>query len=139
MIVVFDTDCVLCSGMVAFILAHERDHSLRFASAWSNEGSQLAALHGFSKADLNKTFLVIDNDVVFSHSDAGLQILGRLKAPWRWLAALALAPRPLRDGFYRFIAARRYRWFGRRENCVVVPLDQRDRFIGIRAGGSAMS
>ena len=35
-IVVFDTNCVLCSGMVAFILAHERNRALRFVGAWSD-------------------------------------------------------------------------------------------------------
>jgi predicted DCC family thiol-disulfide oxidoreductase YuxK len=50
-IVVFDTNCVLCSGMVAFILAHERNRALRFVGAWSDEGLALAARHHFSKSD----------------------------------------------------------------------------------------
>ena len=57
-IVVFDTNCVLCSGMVAFILAHERNRALRFVGAWSDEGLALAARHHFSKSDLDQTFLV---------------------------------------------------------------------------------
>jgi predicted DCC family thiol-disulfide oxidoreductase YuxK len=55
-IVVFDTNCVLCSGMVAFILAHERNRVLRFVGAWSDEGLALAARHHFSKSDLDQTF-----------------------------------------------------------------------------------
>ncbi len=54
-IIIFDTDCVLCSGMVAFVLANERDRALRFAGAWSDEASALARRHGFSRADLNDT------------------------------------------------------------------------------------
>lgn len=42
-IVVFDTDCVLCSGMVRFVLAHERGPDLCFVGArcsgWVREGS----------------------------------------------------------------------------------------------------
>jgi predicted DCC family thiol-disulfide oxidoreductase YuxK len=130
-IVVFDTDCVLCSGMVAFILAHERDRSLRFAGAWSEAGLRLAARHGFARADLDQTFLVIEDGVAHSRSEAGLRILSRLESPWRWLAALRIVPRPVRDRIYAAVAARRYRWFGRRDNCVVVPADQRARFIGV--------
>jgi predicted DCC family thiol-disulfide oxidoreductase YuxK len=37
-IIVFDTDCVLCSGMVAFVLTHELGENICFVGAWSNEG-----------------------------------------------------------------------------------------------------
>ncbi|MGA2042030.1 MAG: DCC1-like thiol-disulfide oxidoreductase family protein [Roseiarcus sp.] len=130
-IVVFDTDCVLCSGMVAFILAHERDRALRFAGAWSEAGLRLAARHGFARADLDQTFLVIEDGLAHTRSEAGLRLLRRLNPPWRWLAALRIVPRPVRDRIYAAVAARRYRWFGRRDNCVVVPPDQRARFIGV--------
>ena len=45
-VIVFDTDCLLCSGMVRFVLRHERDNALHFAGAWSDEGLSLAARHG---------------------------------------------------------------------------------------------
>jgi len=87
-IVVFDTNCVLCSGMVAFILAHERNRALRFVGAWSDEGLALAARHHFSKSDLDQTFLVLSGDAALSRSDAGVEILSQLRAPWRWLAVV---------------------------------------------------
>ena len=130
-VVVFDTDCVLCSDVVAFILAHERDRNLCFAGAWSREGLELAARHGFTKSDLNETFLVIVEGRALAKSDAGIAILRSLKAPWRWLAVLRLVPRGLRDAAYSSVARRRYRWFGRRKDCVVVPRGERHRFLGV--------
>ena len=130
-IIIFDTDCVLCSGMVAFVLAHERDRALRFAGAWSEAGSALAQRHGFSQADLNDTFLVVTAARALTRSDAGLEILRHLAAPWRWLVVLAAVPRPLRDGLYDVVARRRYRWFGQRENCTFVPATERHRMIGV--------
>ena len=107
--------------MVAFILAHERNRALRFVGAWSDEGLALAARHHFSKSDLDQTFLVLSGDAALSRSDAGVEILSQLRAPWRWLTVVRIIPRPVRDAAYRFVARRRYRWFGRRENCIVVP------------------
>lgn len=130
-IVVFDTDCVLCSGMVAFVLKYEESRTLRFAGAWSAEGLKLAAQHGFSKSDLNETFLVVINDKALSRSDAGFEILSHLRLPWRFFVIGRFFPRILRDEIYTFVARRRYSWFGRRENCVVVPECERDRFIGL--------
>jgi predicted DCC family thiol-disulfide oxidoreductase YuxK len=56
-------------------------------------------------------------------------MLGRLPAPWRWLRALAVIPRPLRDGAYRWIARNRYRLMGRREVCMVPTQALRARFV----------
>ena len=132
-IIIFDTDCVLCSGMVSFILAHEQAPTLRFAGAWSDEGLALAARHGFTRADLNETFLLLNGSQVAVRSDAAIALLRHLRRPWRWLAALAVLPRPLRDAAYGVIARRRYRWFGHRTNCTLVPADHRHRFIGLPA------
>ena len=129
---VFDTDCVLCAGMLRFVLAHERDHSLHFMGAWSGEGLDLAARHGFTEADLNGTFLLVQDGRALTRSDAALAVAGHLKAPWRWCRVFGIVPKPLRDRLYGFVARYRYRWFGRREDCARVPPDQQHRFHGVR-------
>ena len=135
--IVFDTDCVLCSGMVRFVLAHERDRALRFAGAWSEEGSALAAHHGFTRDDLNATFLVVEGDRALTRSDAAFAILTHLRAPWRWLGPARAVPRPLRDGVYDLVARHRYRLFGRKRDCTVVPSAERHRFVGVKGGTQA--
>jgi predicted DCC family thiol-disulfide oxidoreductase YuxK len=137
-IVVFDTNCLLCSGMVAFVLAHEQAPVLRFAGAWSDEGVNLAAAHGFKASDLDKTFLVIRDGTALTRSDAAMEIARHLRAPWRWATITAIVPRPLRDAVYDFVARRRYRWFGKRQDCTVVPPTQRHRFIGVRASSNTV-
>jgi predicted DCC family thiol-disulfide oxidoreductase YuxK len=130
-LVIFDTNCVLCSRVIAFILAHERDDTLHFMGAWSEEGLEFAARHGFSQADLDKTYLVVENGTVLTRSDASLAIAAHLKAPWYWLRGLRILPKAMRDAAYNIVAEHRYRWFGERENCTIVPSRQRHRFIGV--------
>jgi len=138
-VIVFDTDCVLCSGMVAFVLRFERDAALHFAGAWSPEGARLAAAHGFAPKDLDATFLVVVGGKGLTRSDAAIEISRHLKAPWRWLGVLRIVPRSWRDCAYDLIARRRYRWFGRRENCTLVPPDQRHRFTGVGGARARVS
>jgi predicted DCC family thiol-disulfide oxidoreductase YuxK len=127
--VVFDTDCVLCSRWVSFLLRHERDQRMIFVSAWSSTGLALASKHALSRADLNLTYLVIENSRPLTHSAAGLALVRRLKAPWRWLAALVVVPRPLRDRLYNWVARNRYAWFGRKDHCFVPPPGAQRRFV----------
>lgn len=130
-IVVFDTDCVLCSGMVRFVLAHERGPELRFAGAWSATGVALAERHGFTRANLNGTFLVIEEGRALTRSEAGIAIARRLRRPWCWLAVLKVIPRPVRDAVYGVVARHRYQWFGRRPSCLVIEPRHRSRFLDL--------
>lgn len=133
--VVFDTDCVLCSTWVHFILRHEVDKSLRFVSAWSDEGRSLAGQHGLSPEDLDRTYLLIEDGKGLTHSDAGIAIAGHLKWPWRALQVFRFVPRILRDAVYNLVARNRYAWFGHRANCFIPPAGQGHRFVnGTRLG-----
>jgi predicted DCC family thiol-disulfide oxidoreductase YuxK len=42
---------------------------------------------------------------------------------------LRLVPRPVRDALYDGLARRRYRWFGRRDECWLPTPDLRRRFL----------
>lgn len=126
---IFDGECVLCSGTVRFVLRRERDQTLQFATMQSEIGRRLAAKHGISAADLDATFAVIDGGQALTRSDGALRIAQSLRAPWRWLGVLRVVPRPLRDAAYGAIARRRYKLFGRRDACFVPDPAQRHRFL----------
>ena len=91
----------------------------------------LAAEYGLDEAALNETYLVISDNKGLTKSDAGMVILSHLKAPWRWLRILRFVPRPLRDFLYSFVAKRRYKWFGYKENCLIITPDLHHRFIDV--------
>lgn len=129
MLVVFDTDCLMCSAWVHFILRHERHPTSTFVSAWSEAGLALAAEHGFTAESLDRTYLVVLEGKPLIKSDATLAILDRLRAPWRWAKALRFLPRTWRDWFYDRMARNRYHWFGRKDQCFLPPKGQGARFI----------
>jgi predicted DCC family thiol-disulfide oxidoreductase YuxK len=58
-----------------------------------------------------------------------LHIAARLGFPWNLARVARLVPRAWRDALYDGFAARRYRWFGRKETCAVPPQEWRDRFL----------
>jgi len=126
---IFDGVCVLCSGGVRFVLRHERNAELVFATTQSATGQALASRHGISPEQLDVTFVLVDGDHAYVRSDAALRVAEHLKAPWRWLSALRIVPRPIRDAIYSAVARRRYRLFGKYDSCMVPATDQRHRFV----------
>ncbi len=128
-IVVFDGVCVLCSGGVRFLLPRDRVGRFRFAAMQSETGRRLLAEHGLDPAD-PVSFLLIEGGHAHTDSSATLRALVLLGGWWRLAGALYAVPRPLRDAVYRFVARRRYRWFGRRESCFVPTPETANRFFG---------
>ena len=140
MIVLFDSHCILCSRTVRIIIANGRDDSIRFAGTLTVIGRELAQCHGLSVADLDETFVAIENGRALLRSDAAIAVAKRLKFPFSMLTALRFVPKPLRDHAYAAVARRRYRIFGRSEICFVpssvdrarfLDLDDRARFSGV--------
>lgn len=128
-VMIFDGECVLCSGAVRFVLSHEREPALHFATTQSNAGRALAAQYAIPTADLDVTFVLVEDGKALLRSDAALRIASYLRAPWRWLAILRFVPRPMRDAIYTSIARRRYRLFGKFETCMIPAATERHRFL----------
>jgi predicted DCC family thiol-disulfide oxidoreductase YuxK len=131
-ILLFDGVCNLCSKAVHFVLEHEADPSVRFASLQSDFGKALLAKHGLSHvvAEADPESLVfVEEGRAYERSTGALRLAGHLRAPWRWGRVLLLVPRFLRDLVYRFIAKHRYRWFGKSDSCLVPTKELRARFL----------
>jgi predicted DCC family thiol-disulfide oxidoreductase YuxK len=127
-VVVFDGVCNLCHYGVRFIVAHERDHLLRFAAAQSAAGRELLRQCGFDPDDL-KSFVLVEDGTARVRSDAALAVAGHLRLPWRMFRILRVLPWPFRDLLYDLLARNRYRWFGKRDSCIVPTAELRSRFL----------
>jgi predicted DCC family thiol-disulfide oxidoreductase YuxK len=139
-VVLFDGLCNLCNGSIQFVVDHERAPSLRFAPLQSELAKEL--LEGaFGEAEAKRlivgstgegdpdSVVLVDGRRGWTHSTAALHIARHLRAPWGWLAAFFLVPRPVRDLVYRWIGRNRYRWFGKSDTCRVPTPELRARFL----------
>ncbi len=127
-VVLFDGQCNLCSGVVQRLVAIDPDAQLRFASLQSPAGQHLT--RSFAVAESVDSIVVISEGRALVHSSALIAIGRALPQPWKVAAAGAsLIPRPLRDAAYRFVAAHRYRWFGQPTECWLPTPQLMQRFL----------
>ncbi len=127
-VLVFDGVCLLCSAWVAFVLRHDRRGRIRFAAMQSSAGRNLLEAHGLD-ADDPLSFLFVSEGKGHTQSDAILRLVGSFGGAWRLVAVLRVLPRVLRDALYRLVARNRYRWFGRRDHCLMPEAAVRERFL----------
>lgn len=128
-VMLFDGVCNLCNGWVHFAIARDLEARLRFAAVQSPLGQAFLARHGLS-LDVYDSFYFVEDGVVYEKSAAWFRMVRHLRWPWPWFRAGAIVPPALRDVAYSFVARNRYRWFGRRDVCMVPTAEIAARFIG---------
>jgi len=127
-LMLFDGLCNFCSTSVSLALALDRRGRVRFCPIQSPYGRALAERHGLDPDDPT-TFVFFDHGQPLFRSTGALAVAARLPAPWRWTTALRVLPLAWRDGAYDWIAAHRYRLFGRRKACRMPSTAERTRFV----------
>lgn len=108
-IVVFDGDCGLCNGFVAWLVRHDREAVHLIAGSGGEPGRAIVRRAGLSPEVTESTIVLWDGRRALLRSDAVIEILAALGWPWRAATAMRLVPRAWRDRVYAAVARRRPR------------------------------
>jgi predicted DCC family thiol-disulfide oxidoreductase YuxK len=126
-IILFDGVCNFCNRTVQFIIKRDKQGLFKFASLQSEIGKELLKKHGI---DQNiDSFILIVHERYYMKSTAALHVCKKLKGAWKLFYLFKIVPTPLRDIVYDHIAKNRYKWFGKREACVVPSKEIKNRFL----------
>jgi predicted DCC family thiol-disulfide oxidoreductase YuxK len=127
-VILFDGVCNLCNSSVQFVLHRDKKKQFLFGSLQGSFGQHLLKEQNMPADNLH-SFILKENDAVYTKSTAALRVLKILGGGWRLLYIFIVVPKFIRDGVYGFIARNRYRWFGKKEECWVPTPEWKNRFI----------
>ncbi len=127
-LILYDGTCGLCAKSVRWILRNERDHDIKFAPLQGETTAALRAKHPEIPETVD-TVVLVSGDKVYLRSKAFLHASKHLRAPWRWAYAFRWFPGFILNIGYRFIAAIRYKVWGRADSCGLLTPEQRVRFL----------
>jgi len=127
-IIIFDGVCNLCEYSVQFIVKHDRQARFRFVSAQSESGKVLQRTYGVDTLR-DGTVILLKDDQVYVKSDAAVKIAKDLDGLWSILYIFNFIPRPVRDFIYSKISKNRYRWFGKKNECLLPDSSIKERFL----------
>lgn len=72
--------------------------------------------------------VLVDGEHIFTRSDVPLEIVRRLGGAWSLLGFFKIIPRSIRNAVYDWVARNRYRWFGKRAQCMLPRPEWKERF-----------
>jgi predicted DCC family thiol-disulfide oxidoreductase YuxK len=125
----YDGNCGLCHGTIRFLLAEDRRAVLRFAPLQS--GALEQRIGSAAMAGLDDTMVVESADgTVRTEGSAVIHLLRGLGGLWTLIGTtFSVLPISWVNAAYRFVGARRIRWFGAKDDvCPIIPVALRDRF-----------
>ena len=126
MIVFFDGVCNLCQGSVRYLIKHDKKGVLKFASL---QGKYAKDFVNETEIQSMQSILLFDGKMLYKKSTAVLK-LSRLLGGWHQLLLLGyILPRFFRDWLYNIVAKNRYRWFGKKDQCMLPSKGFEKRFL----------
>ncbi len=127
-IVLFDGVCNFCNASVNFIIRHDKQKRLRFATLQSEAGERIRKEFGIADQKPD-SFLLLHKGHLYKYTEAALKVFNMLPWYWKWTQVIWLIPQFVRDPIYRLIAKNRYKWFGKKEECMIPSPEVKERFL----------
>jgi len=127
-IILFDGVCNFCNGAINFIIKRDKKRVFRFAPLQSEIGLQLLQQYQLSTSDMD-SFVLIYQGKAYKKTSAALRIASILGGVWKLSGIFWLLPSFARDWVYNIIADNRYRWFGKKEACMIPTPEIRTLFL----------
>lgn len=127
-VILFDGICNLCNGSVIFIIKRDPRSQFYFAALQSDFGNKQLKNFGLPATELNSV-LLIKGGTLYQKSNAALEIAKHLNGLWPVIYIFKIIPPFLRDGIYTWVARNRYRWFGKKDACMIPTPELKSRFL----------
>ena len=128
-IILFDGVCNLCSSAVQFIIENDKKDIFRFVSLQSDLGQEITTYLGISSADLDSIILYLPGYAYYYKSQAVFEIAKELGGIYSISTIFSILPSSITDSVYDYIAKNRYKWYGKKEFCMIPTNDIKAKFL----------
>jgi predicted DCC family thiol-disulfide oxidoreductase YuxK len=127
-LILFDGVCNLCNSSVQFVIKKDKKNIYLFAPLQGTIGQQIIKEFNI---DTKKTdsILLYTNNQLYSKSTAALKVAATLGFPTNILSVFIIIPTFIRNWVYDFIAKNRYKWYGKKEACMIPTPELKAKFL----------
>jgi predicted DCC family thiol-disulfide oxidoreductase YuxK len=127
-IVFFDGVCNLCNFWVKYVVRNDPDGVFYFSSLQSEFATNFLKENNI-KSDF-ETIIFFTEGRFLKESNAIISILYKIGGFNRFLSKITKPlPLELRDVLYKFISRNRYRFFGKKDHCMIPDQNLNKRFL----------
>ena len=128
-IILFDVVCNLCNGAVQFIIKHDKKDIFRFVALQSELGIEICKYIGVDPTKIDSIVFYNPGVAYYYKSSAAIEIAEELGGIYSLISILKIFPEKLLNYFYDYIARNRYKWYGKKESCMIPTPELNAKFL----------
>lgn len=128
-IILFDGECNLCDTSVHVLLKNDPQDIFRFTSLQSELGQKIQAEYGIDSSKMDSVILIDDYTKYKSKTSAVFSMTRSMGKLWPLFNIFWIVPKFIRDAIYIFVTKNRYRWFGKKNTCMVMIDNIKHKFL----------
>ncbi len=119
---------MLCNNFVNFVIKNDRKKAFKFTALQWSAGKKILRNEGLSQI-AGSSIILIENHKKYTKSTAVLRILKKLPLPYYILYVFIIIPPFIRNPIYSLFSKKRYKWFGKKDSCMMPGTELADRFL----------
>lgn len=128
-IILFDGVCNLCDAAVQFIIKHDKNNVFLYAPLQGETGQRILSQYHVDRSKMDSIILYSKDAGVAFKSTAALKIAAKLGFPLNLLAIFLIIPNFIRNWVYDYIAKNRYKWYGKKSECMIPTPQLKAKFL----------
>lgn len=111
-----------------YVIKKDKKNVFQFASLQGAAGQEILKEQGLSATQFN-SFILLHEGKMYMKSSAALKAAQLLGWPLKLVYGFIIVPKFIRDGVYNLIAKNRYKWFGKKDACMIPTKELRSKFL----------
>jgi predicted DCC family thiol-disulfide oxidoreductase YuxK len=128
-IILFDGVCNLCDSAVQFIIKYDKNDVFRFVALQSELGQEILKHIGINPKNIDSIILYEPGVAYYYKSSAAIQIAKNLGGIWHFATVFKIIPAGISNQLYDYIAKNRYKWYGKKESCMIPTEELKSKFL----------
>ncbi len=128
-LILFDGVCNLCDASVQYIIKHDKNDLFRYAALQSDIGQKVIEEFSINTDKTDSVLLYSEENGISYKSTAALKIASKLGFPINLMSVFLVVPTFIRNWVYDYIAKNRYKWYGKKDECMIPTPELKSKFL----------
>jgi len=129
-LILFDGVCNLCNSSVLFVIKRDKKNVFMFAPLQGETGQQIINEYNIDTTQTDSIILYDKEKVkIYSKSTAALKVAKHLGFPLNLSVIFQIIPPFIRNWIYDYIAKNRYKWYGKKDACMIPTPELKAKFL----------
>lgn len=128
-IILFDGICNLCNSAIQYVIKKDKNDVFRFVALQSELGQKITNHIGVDTSKIDSIILYEPGIAYYYKAQAAFRIISKLGGAVSFYSLLDILPNGINNKIYDYIAKNRYKWYGKKDQCMIPTPDLLAKFL----------